>query len=98
MSKYLGEDVIRKFLIEIFLDHNVKMEALLSNGFQPNTLKEYKTSVSHLSEYILQDYRVPDIDFRYIDHGFVAGYEFFLGSVKSCSCLVIPLDPLLLLR
>lgn len=61
------------------------MEALLGKGFQPNTLKGYKTSVAHLMEYLLKDYCTKDIDIRNIDHGFITGYEFFLRSVKECS-------------
>lgn len=83
--KYLGKDVIRHYLMEVFDEHNTKMEALLGNGFQPNTLKGYKTSVSHLTEYLLKDYRAKDIDIRNIDHAFITGYEFFLRSVKECS-------------
>src|SRR5690606_27907393 len=85
MSKYQGKDVVRRFLMEVFEEHNAKMEALLGNGFQPNTLKGYKTSVSHLNEYLLKDYRAKDIDIRNVDHAFITGYEFFLRSVKECS-------------
>ncbi len=85
MSKYQGKDVVHRFLLEVFEEHNEKMEALLGNGFQPNTLKGYKTSVSHLNEYLLKDYRAKDIDIRNIDHAFIIGYEFFLRSVKECS-------------
>lgn len=85
MSKYLGKDVIRRFLMEVFQEHNLKMEALLGKGFQPNTLKGYKTSVSHLTEYLQKDYRTKDIDIRNIDHAFITGYEFFLRSANECS-------------
>lgn len=83
--KYLGKDVVRHYLMEVFQEHNTKMEALLGNGFQPNTLKGYKTSVSHLTEYLLKEYRTKDIDIRNIDHAFITGYEFFLRSAKECS-------------
>lgn len=83
--KYLGKDVVRHYLMKVFQEHNTKMEALLGRGFQPNTLKGYKTSVSHLTEYLLKEYRIKDIDIRNIDHAFVIGYEFFLRSAKECS-------------
>ena len=68
--------MVHRFLIEVFDEHNVRMEALLGNGFEPNTLKGYRTSVFHLKEYLLKDYIIKDIDIRNIDHGFITGYEF----------------------
>lgn len=63
------------------------MEALLNNGFKPNTLKSYKTSFSHISQYLRQEYGVQDIEVRKIDHGFVTGYEFFLRATGGCSAI-----------
>ena len=40
--------------MEVFADHN-KMEALIGKGFEANTLKGYKTSVTHLEDYLAKD-------------------------------------------
>ena len=69
--KYLGKDIKRKTLLDVFLEHNNQMEALLGNGFKPNTLKGYKTSLSHIELYLKTEHKSSDIDVRKMDHGFV---------------------------
>ena len=83
--RFLGQDTKRHYLIEIYLDHNRKMETLLGKGYKPGTLKGYKTSIGHLTDYVLKQYGDMDIDIQRIDHAFIEGYEFFLRTDKSCS-------------
>lgn len=83
--KYLGKDIKRKTLLAVFFEHNKQMGALLGNGFKPNTLKGYKTSLSHIELYLKTEQNCSDIDVRKMDHGFIAGYEFYLRSVLGCS-------------
>ncbi len=85
MNKYLGKEEKPKFLMEIFADHNQKMEASIGKGFKANTLKGYKSSVIHLTAYLEKDYKNTDIDIRKIDHGFITGYEFYLRTEKEIS-------------
>src|SRR3546814_9949430 len=85
--KFLGKDVQRRQLMETFMEHNRKMEALLGNGFKPNTLKGYNTSVAHLASYLEKCHGETDIDIRRIDHAFITGYEFFLRSNMGCSAV-----------
>lgn len=83
--KYLGKDIQRKTLMDVFREHNEQMKALLGNGFKPNTLKGYNSSLSHIGLYLHDSYGIADIEARKIDHAFVVGYEFFLRSFKGCS-------------
>jgi site-specific recombinase XerD len=83
-NKYLGKTERPHYLMEIFVDHNQKMEALLGKGFKPNTLKGYKTSVGHLTAYLQQSLNKPDIDICSIDHSFIIGYDFYLRTVVGC--------------
>ena len=85
--KYLGKDVQHITLMSIFVQHNAEIKALLGNGFKPNTLKGYITSISHVQRFLEKQYTVKDIDVRKIDHGFVAAYEFFLRSDLGCSAI-----------
>lgn len=85
MNKYLGKEEKPKLLMEIFKDHNQKMEASIGKGFKANTLKGYKSSVIHLTAYLLKDYKGRDIDIRKIDHAFIIGYEFYLRTEKDIS-------------
>ena len=85
--KYQGKDIKRMQFLDVFREHNIQMEALLGNGFKPNTLKGYKTSLSHIEGYLEKEFRLADIDTRKIDHAFVTGYEFFLRSTMGCSAV-----------
>ena len=83
MDKYLGKEEKPRYLMEIFADHNQKMEAMIGKGFEANTLKGYKSSVTHLEGYLALDYKKADIDIRKIDHEFILGYEFYLATAKN---------------
>jgi site-specific recombinase XerD len=85
--KFLGKDIMRRYLIEEFEDHNNKMEALIGNGFKPNTLKGYKTTTNHIAAYIEKQYKTKDIDMMKIDHAFIVGLEFYLRSDMGCSAV-----------
>ncbi|SOD17817.1 site-specific integrase [Pedobacter xixiisoli] len=85
MNMYLGKEEKPKSLMQIFADHNKKMEASIGKGFKANTLKGYKSSVIHLTAYLEKDYKTSDVDIRKIDHAFITGYEFYLRTEKEIS-------------
>lgn len=89
MNTYLGKEEHPKSLMKIFADHNQKMELSIGKGFKANTLKGYKTSVIHLTDYLQKDYRARDIDVKKIDHAFIIGYEFYLRTEKEISAISV---------
>lgn len=84
-TKLLGTGEKERMLIEIFQDHNNRVEALLGTEFSPGTLERYKTSLSHTKEFLKWKYKISDIDIRKIDHSFITDYEFYLRSVRKCN-------------
>ncbi|MGX1755211.1 site-specific integrase [Sphingobacterium mizutaii] len=84
-SKITGRADNQKTLLLVLKDHNHKMESLLGNGFRENTLKGYKTTYSHLENYIAKEFSAADIELHRIDHSFIVGYEYYLRSEKLCS-------------
>lgn len=84
-AKLTGKSENQKTLLSVLKDHNLKMESLLGNGFRENTLKGYRTTYSHLENYITKEYTIADIELRRIDHSFIVGYEYYLRSEKACS-------------
>ncbi len=58
--RYQGKYIKRKQFLDVFREHNMHMEALLGNGFKPNTLKGYKTSLSHIEGYLEKEFRLGD--------------------------------------
>ena len=52
-NRFAGKEEQTYFLLQLFADHNSKVEALLGNGFAANTLKGYRTSIRHLTGFLL---------------------------------------------
>ena len=84
-NKFCGIEERKKMLVQIFEDHNQKVEALLNQEFAPGTLERYKTSLKHTIDFLKWKYNVSDIDIKKIDHVFVTEYEFYLRSVRKCA-------------
>ncbi|WKL43705.1 site-specific integrase [Flavobacterium sp. ZE23DGlu08] len=72
-------------LLQIFQDHNDKMEILVGQEYAPGTLERYKTSLSHTKDFIKWKYSLSDINILKIDHAFVTEYEFYLRSERKCA-------------
>ena len=84
-NKYNGTAERPLSLVNIFTDHNDKIEALLGKEFAPGTLERYKTSLKHIIDFLKWKYNLPDIDIRKIDHSFITEFEFYLRSVRKCN-------------
>lgn len=80
----LGIEENKRMLIPIFQEHNDRMEALIGKEYAKGTLTRYKTCISHTKEFLKWKYNITDIDIRKIDHAFIADFEFFLRTEKSC--------------
>ena len=66
--------------MQLFLEHNAKVKALIGNGFEANTLKGYNTSEKHLTGYLQSEYRKTDIEISQLNHAFITGFEFYLKA------------------
>ncbi|MBE7177746.1 MAG: site-specific integrase [Mucilaginibacter polytrichastri] len=75
-----GKGERQYLLLEIFQEHNDRMEEMIDKGFTPNTLKGYKTSIRHLRKFVQNNYRVKDVDIHEVNHEFITRYEFFLRT------------------
>ncbi|SJN21050.1 site-specific integrase [Sphingobacterium sp. JB170] len=84
-NQFLGKTKKSRYLMELFAEHNKKVEALIGNGFESNTLKGYKTSERHLKGFLKSEYEKSDIEISQLDHAFVTGFEFYLKTQCKCS-------------
>jgi len=84
-NKLLGKSETPRSLINIFIDHNQKMEALVGKEYTRSTACRYETSLRHTRNFLKWKYKVSDIDIRKIDHAFIMEYEFYLRSVRKCN-------------
>ena len=84
-NKFQGKAGKSRYLIEIFKDHNKKVEALIGKEFAKGTLCRYKTSLKHTQDFLKWKYNLSDIDIKKVDHAFITEYEFYLRSVRKCA-------------
>lgn len=75
-----GKKPKSKMLLDIFQEHNKNVEALLGNGFEPNTLKGYRTTVKHLTAFLTWKYKATDVPLDKLNHAFITDFEFYLKS------------------
>lgn len=80
-----GKDKGARFILEVFEDHNKKMEALVGNEFAPGTLERYKTSLEHTRSFIKWKYQKQDIELKKLDYEFISEYSFWFKSIRKCS-------------
>lgn len=84
-NKFLGKEEKHFFLIDIFKDHNKKMEILIGKEYTKSTFCRYQTSLKHTQSFLKSKYNLSDIDIKKVDHAFIMEYEFYLRSVRKCA-------------
>jgi site-specific recombinase XerD len=83
-NKLLGLDTDRRYIIELFKEHNKKMEALIGKEFAQGTMDRYAISLKHTQAFIEWKYKVTDLDISRLNYEFIENYEFWLKSVRNC--------------
>lgn len=84
-NAYLGKGKKDKIVLNIFQDHNDKVEKLVGKDFAPGTLERYKTARKHIEDYIVQEYNIKDISVKEVDHQFITGFEYYLKTTRNCA-------------
>lgn len=86
IRQYLtGQEEKPRMILEIFQQHNERMEALIGIEFAAGTLERYKTSLEHTRSFIKWKYSKIDYPVNKIDFEFVNDYEFWLKAVRKCA-------------
>ncbi len=84
-SIYQGKGIKHKMLLEIFQNHNDKIERLVGKEFAPGTIERYKTAKKHVEDYINLEYKTTDIPAKDVDHKFISGLEYYLKTERKCA-------------
>jgi hypothetical protein len=72
---YTGATSIRKFLLEYFQEHIIKIEKL-SKEYSKGTVSNYRTTAKHLQAF-LSSRKVKDIPITDVDYKFLGEFDFF---------------------
>ena len=81
----MGKDKTKKMLLEIFQEHNDKVDSLIGKDFAAGTAERYRTCKKHVAGYIKKKYKKNDIPVRDIDHKFITGMEYYLKTTRKCA-------------
>ena len=61
-----------KTILEVFREHNEKVEALVGREFAPGTLERYETCLKHTADFINAKYKCRDLPVGRIIHVFIS--------------------------
>ncbi|SFW50033.1 site-specific integrase [Chitinophaga sancti] len=84
-NKILGKDVVYKSLIPIFESHLKKMEELEGKDYASSTVKRYKTTLTHVQEFIKYKFKQNDVLLSHLNLSFVNELEHYFKTVKNCN-------------
>jgi len=84
-NQFLGKTENSRYLLQLFREHNDKVKALISNGFEANTLKGYNTLIKHLTSFLQKVYNKSDMEINLLNHAFITSFEFYLKTDCKCS-------------
>ncbi len=81
---FLGKRKPEKMLLEIFEEHNERVNRLVGKDFSAGTAERYRTTKKHVQEYIVKEYKKNDIPVKGVDHQFITGFEYYLKTIRKC--------------
>lgn len=79
-----GQEEKPRTLLQVFQEHNTKIEALVNADYAEGTLERYKTTLDHTRRFIEWKYNRQDIELKNLTFDFVSDMEFWLKSVRKC--------------
>lgn len=83
--RYYGEGDSPKMLLEVFREHNRKYRELMGKDYVAGTVLRYERTAKYLGELLQKEYRMNDIPLKEINHEFIARFEHYIKTEKSCA-------------
>ena len=83
-NAYLGIDSSEKTILQIFKEHNEKVEGLINKDFAPGTVERYKTCYKHVQDFIKTKYKRNDVNLSDVNAMFVSDFDYYLKTTRNC--------------
>lgn len=83
-DKWLGISSNKKTILEIFRDHNDKLNELVGAEYAVGKYKRYVTAYDHTQRFIKSRYKAADLDISKLNYEFITEFEFWLKKVRKC--------------
>jgi site-specific recombinase XerD len=84
LDLYLGKAEKTRMLLQIFQEHNDKVNNLIGKDFASGTAERYRTTKMHVENYIKKEFNTSDIPVQEVDHKFITGLEYYLKTERKC--------------
>ena len=81
---YLGIDGSDKTILQIFKEHNVRVEGLINKDFAPGTVERYLTCYKHVQSFIQTKYKKADCLLSDVNPMFVTDFEYYMKTTRGC--------------
>lgn len=78
-----GAETTERFLIPIFEEHNSNMEKLIGKEYAIATLKNFKTCLAHLKDFLWRFHKKSDINIQKLEPSFLNDFDFFLRTKSN---------------
>jgi site-specific recombinase XerD len=89
VDTFLGKDKKKedqeRMLLDIFQEHNDRVNRLVGKDFAAGTAERYRTAKNHVGEYIEKEYKVSDIPVKEVNLKFITGFEYYLKTERNCA-------------
>ncbi len=82
-NEYLGINEVRKFILDMFEEHNTGMEKLIGKDYSFRTLQRYRTTKKHLAAFIYSSYKLNDFPIKDIDTKFINAFVYYLKTTLN---------------
>lgn len=80
LDEYLGKNTPNKSIVEMFEEHNARMEKLIGKEYSYRTLQRYNTTKKHLAAFISSTYKQKDFQVKGIDAKFINSFIYYLKT------------------
>ncbi|SFG15364.1 site-specific integrase [Salegentibacter agarivorans] len=84
-DEFLGKNLVDHRILKIFEDHNLRMEKLIDKDYSYRTLQRYRTTKKHLTNFILSSYKADDFRVKDIDIKFINSFIYYLKTELNLS-------------
>lgn len=80
---YTGVVEKPRMLLEIIIQHNKDIEALIGQEYSRATWVKYETTRKHIKDFLLYKYKRTDISLKELNIEFISDFEFYLKTQKQ---------------
>ena len=84
-DKLIGKKDNRKTVVRIFEEHNNEARKLIGNGFAPDTVQRYETTLMHFRKFIKGKYNREDLAFSELTPNTIRQFEIYFKTERNCS-------------